>query len=703
MDDRNQYDMHSSLPGGLDSLKELVAAFHDRNIKVLLPLNPWDQGTASSGMADYEALIQLIQEVGADGFNGDTMDGVNSSYWDEALLQNPDYPIIIEPETMSDDSYVSDVETNLWSWGYWDYKTSPAVSAYKAITGGRHLTHICERWAMDHTDGLQHAFFNGAGFESWENVWGIWNGITERHASLIMRAAMILRAVGDLVQGGDPNFVPHLPVAPEDSGVYTTQFKNDTHMVFLLVNRNADDADPVELQLPCRFSTAAPAGARNYTKVTSEDGLGSNCYAGHGASDLESPAGAFGATGVSAQECAELCDATDECTAFVHGGDDNGCYRRSGVYQRLCEGSAEWDTYSSADGGVEDLYFTDLYAGKALDDVTCDLTTGTATVTATIEAGGVAAFMISTQAQDAFTTQFLKDMAGITQGKPLAALSSDWEPLLQTMAAAPPADKAVAERGETVTVNATGAYAFEASSNVIEGDDLPNAIDVQYPWEEHPQRDHMATLAIPELEFDRYTVGNAEYKSFLDATGWTPEFEQNWLKDWDEGREVPSGWEEKPVTWVSRDDAAAYCQAVGARLPTSYEWQYGAQGLEALRFPWGNHKDASNVPEFTTGRTMPPPDDRTAHPGAASPFGLEDLIGNVYQWTDQFEDEHTIRAVIRGGSRWRAAGSPDNDWYLPEPTDWPLSTHDTFLLMSDSMDRTAGIGFRCVSEAKKQV
>ena len=701
MDDRNQYDMHSSLPGGLDSLKELVLDFHDRNIKVLLPLNPWDHGTSSSGLADFQALIQLIQEVGADGFNGDTMDGVNASYWDEALLENPDYPIIIEPETMSEDD-MNDLETNLWSWGYWDYQVSPTVSAYKALTGGRHLTHICERWTTDHTDGVQHAFFNGAGFESWENVWGIWNGITERHGSLINRAATILRAVGDLVQGGDPNFVPHLPVAPEKSGVYATQFRNDTHMVFLLVNRNEDaDADPVELQLPCRFSQAAPAGARNYTKITSEGELGSNCYAGHGASDLESPAGSSGATGVSYQECAELCDATDECTAFVHGGDDNSCYRRSDVYQRLCDGSAEWDTYASADGGVEDLYFSDLYAGKVLDDVTCDLVTGTATVTTAIEAGGLAAFMISTQAQDAFTTQVLKDMAEMTQGKPLAALSGDWEPIPQTMAAAPPADKAVAERGETVTVNATDAYSFQVSSNVIEGDDLPTAIDVQYSWEEHPQRDHETTLAIPELEFDRYTVSNAEYKSFLDATGWTPKFDQNWLNDWDEGRLVPSGWEDKPVTWVSRDDAAAYCQAVGARLPTSYEWQYAAQGPEILRFPWGEHPNAANVPKFTTGRTMPPPDDRTAHPGAASPFGLEDLIGNVYQWTDQFEDEHTIRAVIRGGSRWRAQGEWGNDWYLPEPTDWPLSTHDTFLLMSDSMDRTAGIGFRCVSEAKQ--
>ena len=96
VDDRNQYEMHSSLPGGLERLQELVSDFHQAGVKVLLPLNPWDSGTSSSGEADYEALIELIQAVGADGFNGDTMNGVNASYWDQAVSGAQGYPIMIE-------------------------------------------------------------------------------------------------------------------------------------------------------------------------------------------------------------------------------------------------------------------------------------------------------------------------------------------------------------------------------------------------------------------------------------------------------------------------------------------------------------------------------------------------------------------------------------------------------------------------------
>ena len=65
------------------------------------------------------------------------------------------------------------------SWGYWQYEQIPVVSKYKWIEP-RHMVNISERWARDRTDGLQSAYFNGVGYESWENVWGIWNGFTPR-------------------------------------------------------------------------------------------------------------------------------------------------------------------------------------------------------------------------------------------------------------------------------------------------------------------------------------------------------------------------------------------------------------------------------------------------------------------------------------------------------------------------------------------
>ena len=59
---------------------------------------------------------------------------------------------------------------------------------------------------------------------------------------------------------------------------------------------------------------------------------------------------------------------------------------------------------------------------------------------------------------------------------------------------------------------------------------------------------------------------------------------------------------------------------------------------------------------------MPGPDDVTAHPDAASPFGVQDMIGNVWQWTNIFEDEHTRAALLKGSGYYRPNAS---DWYFP--------------------------------------
>ena len=81
----------------------------------MLPYNPWDQGTRNVGIPDYEKLVDQIVISNADGFNGDVLDGVNKTYWDEGIKRN--HPIVMEPEVlMSNYSYLS---YNAMSWGYW--------------------------------------------------------------------------------------------------------------------------------------------------------------------------------------------------------------------------------------------------------------------------------------------------------------------------------------------------------------------------------------------------------------------------------------------------------------------------------------------------------------------------------------------------------------------------------------------------------
>merc|ERR1711964_309579 len=96
-----------------------------------------------------------------------------------------------------------------------------------------------------------------------------------------------------------------------------------------------------------------------------------------------------------------------------------------------------------------------------------------------------------------------------------------------------------------------------------------------------------------------------------------------------------------------------------------------------------------------SGNTNPGPEPVTAHvPLGDSPFGVSDLVGNVWQYTDEFQDEHSKAVILRGGSNYRPAGS---DWYFPQALE--LYKHNKYFLFDDSYERAGTIGFRCVVDA----
>ena len=115
-----------------------------------------------------------------------------------------------------------------------------------------------------------------------------------------------------------------------------------------------------------------------------------------------------------------------------------------------------------------------------------------------------------------------------------------------------------------------------------------------------PRRFHEHAMTIKPFFIDKFPVTNAQFKKFLDATHYRPRMTGNFLRDWKNGT-YPQGWDERPVTWVSLEDARAYAAWAGKRLPHEWEWQYAAQGTDGRAYPWGNDWKAAPCLFPTTG------------------------------------------------------------------------------------------------------
>lgn len=95
----------------------------------------------------------------------------------------------------------------------------------------------------------------------------------------------------------------------------------------------------------------------------------------------------------------------------------------------------------------------------------------------------------------------------------------------------------------------------------------------------------------------------------------------------------------QPISAISWDDAAAYCQWAGKRLPREVEWERAARGDDGRMYPWGNTKPTREQAVFGEGTTA----EVGSRPAGAGPFGHLDLAGNVWEWVDDMYDPYAYR------------------------------------------------------------
>jgi len=504
------------------------------------------------------------------------------------------------------------------------------------------MPHICGRWSTQRSTEILTAFFNAVGYVAWENIWGIWNGVTARDGELLWRVSRTLRHFHPLLSDLEVEWLPFYPVKSKSKSsdhVFASKFVGKDQELWLIINTaNTDvDASSWQLQVP---------SARDHEYY--------DMY--HGAK----------LTPNRSSIClVKSCSPTDLVSVPLEP-------RSVGVVLKVLPGKL-----SPRDS--EHMAIMQTRTSKAL-----------------------------------------------------ASFSSTWGPVpKQSIVTSLKSEKVLNPTG-MVHVVGSPSFEFRIQGTMIEwlkssGPERIGA-DVQYPWEDLPRMLHKPhSVSISDLWVDKHPVTNQEFGAFLRNSGYVPTDAGHFLQHWgclgSDACSMPPGIAKQPVVFVSIEDARSYCIHAGKRLPHEWEWQYVAQGGDPDKlYPWGSIWRPEIMPAVQDDASQANMVDVGLFPGGASRDGVEDLLGLVWQWADEYVDAHTRGGVLRGGSAFQPQhynNSRYQAWYFPgldQPIDpvedenkhpklysnlFKLTRHGKYLLMAPSLDRAGTIGFRCVADVTR--
>lgn len=170
---------------------------------------------------------------------------------------------------------------------------------------------------------------------------------------------------------------------------------------------------------------------------------------------------------------------------------------------------------------------------------------------------------------------------------------------------------------------------------------------------------------VEEFYCDKFEVTNDQWKAFLDATGRSPsQFlkELAWQKGPDGGSSFPEGEDKFPIRNVDLNDVKAFALWCGKRIPTEAEWMRAASDSKGWLYAWGDDYDpkkCSTRDRKTRREKLMPVGSHTA---GASPFGIEDMTGSVWEWTvSPFEEYKNFKPITFKKGRQRETLFPGFD------------------------------------------
>ncbi|HMQ08683.1 MAG TPA: SUMF1/EgtB/PvdO family nonheme iron enzyme [Saprospiraceae bacterium] len=226
----------------------------------------------------------------------------------------------------------------------------------------------------------------------------------------------------------------------------------------------------------------------------------------------------------------------------------------------------------------------------------------------------------------------------------------------------------------------------------------------------YPQENEGKSFEMESFWMDIHPVTNLEFREFLHASKYQPSDTANFLKHW-KNKNIVKGEEYHPVIYISYEDAQAYAQWAGKRLPTEIQWQYAAQTEKMNEWPWIQNQPVIRkeqyITETLTVKAIEGIDPTHAnlgdgqlypvgkYPRGANPYGLEDLSGCVWQLTRDIYESGSYRYIImKGGSYFK----PSSSWWYVQGGPRELHYRQALLRVSQGFERNATVGFRCIRD-----
>jgi formylglycine-generating enzyme required for sulfatase activity len=636
LDQRNQFDLFRDLPGGLPAIKKLAEETRKKGTKFFVCYNPWDEGTRSEG--HLSGLSELIKETSADGVVLDTR-GASSKELQEAADQVRKGVVMYSEGMAVPEDMPLIVSGRVHNALYY----VPMLNLNKFIKPEFAIFRVAELYKERIQREFATSFFNGYGTELNIFAPGMPAWVDEQYAYL-GRTTRILRE--NTINFTSGKLTP-LKTTTRDS-IWVNEWKGDQKTLYTVYSIIPQGYKGLlfEVQPKKGFhfvdlwqhKMLDPVNEKNRYMIEAETDAFHEKY--------------LGTNNEGEVDC--IAELPQLIKASIDG-DQLNFSSSQGNEIRIWKGSPAYDKtpviFKTGDHVISIYKYFGYYEGK---------------------------FVIQVVDNNILLDEYVLELQpGKARKISVEKIETTQQKNLQGMKLIP-----------------SGNFVFKESH----GDEF-----IPYPKEQVGKQFKMNSFYM-----DEFPVTNKEFYRFLVSSKYHPTDTVNFLKHW-KGEKPAKEIENKPVVYISLEDAKGFASWAGKRLPTEIEWQYAAQTAALNEWPWEQKVPVSRKEESVTetltviniegidsslcnlgnGKL----DDVGSYPKGVNKNGLQDLVGSVWQMTnDEYINGSYRFILLKGGSYFKPSGS----WWYVQSGPRELHYRQHLLRVSQGFERNGTVGFRCI-------